>query len=554
MEAVPFSKKDLSEGEALLKSGKVGQVLFSEGTYQVEASDLKGKEHYWPFLQVDDEGNVLDFFCSCADAEKKKTCCHLAAAYEKIFNGFALPLHVRFRHSLWNHLCLLASRRHGYEASALKGKEQGYEAKSATGKLLFVVKGLNPKGKKRLQEILLNRVIETEETSLKFSNLPPEEIALWKEGKPSHPLQYELSFWSDLSKWMMGMQEEGEKYEIKFEGEEGILPHWVHIRFPSLSVSFYVSEVNWPQLIPALSGVDSPLPVHEFQEYKIKAIRYDVKNRLFLIEKTALSHNAPKPREGEELHGIEVGQWMFVPKKGFFPKQIDSIFKLDQIPEEKIASLLHKHPLILQKYLVGTKIHLSEIKAQYHVHLDESENLHIACYVFEKGDLQKPGSTYFGPWVYLEEKGFYCLENLLFEGVEKVVPREQMNDFINRHRVWLGGFEGFQTHVYAIESQMHFRVTKEGTLRFDASIEMMDISEEIVDFGEWVYLKGKGFFAKRVGRGGSLIRPGTTVPRHEIPAFIHTHRDDLEGLKGFFSEKCPLEKVGWRSLSMQISE
>jgi len=42
--------------------------------------------------------------------------------------------------------------------------------------------------------------------------------------------------------------------------------------------------------------------------------------------------------------------------------------------------------------------------------LDENENLHIVCYVFEKGDLQKPDSAYFGPWVYLEGKGFYSLE------------------------------------------------------------------------------------------------------------------------------------------------
>lgn len=542
MEAAPFSKKDLAEGDALLKSGKVGQVLFSEGTYQVETSDLKKKEQYWPFLQLDDEGNPLDFFCSCAEAEKKKTCSHLAAAYQKIFNGSPVPLHVRFRHSLWNHLCLLASRRHGYESDMLKAKDGGYEAKSATGKLLFVVKGLTPKGKKRLQEILFHRVIETEETSLKFSNLPPEEISLWKEGRPSHPLQYELSFWSDLAKWMMAMQEEEEKCAIRFDSQENALPQWIDIRFPSLSIRFYIAEANWPQLVPSLSSVESPLPVHEFQDYKIKAIRYDVEKRILQIEKTLLSKNSQESLHPEELQGIDVGQWMFVPERGFFPRRIDPIFKQDEIPQEKIGSVLHKYPLILQKYLVGTKIHLSEIKAQYAVHFDAEENLHIACYVFEKGDLQKPGSAYFGPWVYLEGKGFYALDNLLFEGVEKIIPRAQMNDFINRHRVWLGGFEGFQTHVFTIESQLYYQMTN--ALRFDASIEMMDSSEEITDFGEWLYLKGKGFFAKRVGRGNSLIRPGTVIPKQEIPSFIHEHRDELEGLKGFFSEKCPLEKSG----------
>ena len=94
--------------------------------------------------------------------------------------------------------------------------------------------------------------------------------------------------------------------------------------------------------------------------------------------------------------------------------------------------------------------------------------------------------------MFVQEKGFYLLENLLLEGVEKVISRNQMNDFINRHRVWLGGFDGFQTHVYTIESQLNFFVSKEGSLLFEASIELMDAGEEIIDFGEWVYLREKG--------------------------------------------------------------
>ncbi len=544
MEASPLSKQDLANGSALLKAGKVGQVLFSEGTYQVEASDLKKKASYWPFLQLDDGGQILDCFCSCPEAEKTKSCIHLAAAYQKILNGHLSPLHVRFNDSLWNHLCLLASRRHGYGASLLKKKNQVYEARSVTGKLLLSIKGLNPKGKKRLQEILFKRAIETEETSLKFSNLPPEEIALWKSGKPSEHLQYELSFWSDLAKWMMAMQEEKEKYSIEFEAEKRSLPEWVHIHFPSLSFSFYIAEVNWPQIIPALSSVKSPLVVHEFQEYKIKAIHYDVKKRLFRIEKTQLLKGAQKSENQDETGGTEVGEWLFVPKRGFFPKQIDPIFKLDEIPEGKIGSVLHKYPHVLQKYLVGEKIHLSGVKAQYHVQFDKKENLSITCYAFERGDLQKTDSVYFGPWVYIQEKGFYLLEDLLFEGVQKVIQKAEMNDFINRHRVWLGEFEGFQTHVYTIESNLSFSVSKEGFLRFEALVEMMDSSEEIIDFGDWIYLKGKGFFAKRIGRSGSLIRPSTVVYKSEIPSFIRTHREELESLKGFFSSRCPLEKSG----------
>ena len=57
MLASSFSKKDLAMGASLIKANKIGQVLFSEGTYQVEVMDPKTKKRMWPFLQLDDVGS-----------------------------------------------------------------------------------------------------------------------------------------------------------------------------------------------------------------------------------------------------------------------------------------------------------------------------------------------------------------------------------------------------------------------------------------------------------------------------------------------------------------
>ena len=51
---------------------EVGEILFSEGTYEVEVKDKK--ESFWPFLQIDDDGKILDAFCSCGGEER---CYHL---------------------------------------------------------------------------------------------------------------------------------------------------------------------------------------------------------------------------------------------------------------------------------------------------------------------------------------------------------------------------------------------------------------------------------------------------------------------------------------------
>ena len=119
---------------------------------------------------------------------------------------------------------------------------------------------------------------------------------------------------------MMAMQEEKEKYSIRFEENDNQLPYWIHITFPSLAISFYIAEVNWPQLIEAIGDIESSLVVHEFQDYKIEAIRYDAKQRQFFIERSTLKSSL-EIKEEDTQSGIEVGEWFFIPKKGFFPKK-----------------------------------------------------------------------------------------------------------------------------------------------------------------------------------------------------------------------------------------
>lgn len=540
-----FSKFQLDQAKALLKNGKVKPPLFSEGTYQFEVIEPQRKVSHWPFLHIDDEGHLLDCFCDCSQAEKNKTCVHLAAAYQKIFYHHSLPLHVRFRNAFWNQLCLMASRRHGYDPSVIKqkkGKGEIYEGFSSTHKRLFFLEGLNNKGKEKIKELLFARLIETEETSLKFSHLPAEELAKWKAGRPSFALQYELSFWADLAKWLMTMQEEGNQYTIAFQKEGELLPDWVDIHFSCVSIGFYISSVNWPKLIPTLSSVHSPLKVYDFHESFIESIQYDIQQRCLIVHKTTSLKEAPefnkKPKEGSV-----VGDWIYLPNKGFFPKKMDPIFKQETISQEHIGTVLQKHPQILQRFLKEIPIFITPVSAHYQIYLDHEANLHITCYAFEPGDLQKRHSAYFGPWVYIQDKGFYPLENQLFSCVEKRVSYKEMNDFINRHRVFLGGFEGFQTHVSTVESQLIFTLSKEGVLCFENSLEMIENEEGVIDFGEWIYLKGRGFFGKRMGGTTACIPPGTVVPKEEISSFIRKHKEELEALPGFFASRCPLEKI-----------
>ena len=195
-----FVREYLKPAQTLLKNETVGEPVFSRGTYQIEVQE-KGKKKAFPFIQMRDDGEVTDSFCTCKLSESGHGCPHLAAAYIRIFNGKEEPLHVRYRNSLWNRVFQMASKRHGYDTDCLVQDEKGrFHCESQTKKRLFTIEASTVKAKTKLQDIVGSRVVETEETSLKFSNLTAEEIAQYRAGQASHPLKFELSFWSDLAK------------------------------------------------------------------------------------------------------------------------------------------------------------------------------------------------------------------------------------------------------------------------------------------------------------------------------------------------------------------
>jgi superfamily II DNA or RNA helicase len=547
MVKMPFSEIYVEKGRALVNNGNVKHVIFSEGTYQVEVLDSDLKQSFWPFLQLDDSGEVTDCFCVCKEAEKIGSCPHLAAALLEIYQGYLTPLHVRFRFSLWNLLMQIAAKRHGYETKCLKKikGEPGYYAQSLTKKRLFTIKVLNKKAEKQLDEIINHRVLETEETSLKFSNLSSEEISLWKEGKPTHHLQYELSFWSDLAKWMMTLQENGQKYQIKVRPAKGVLPKEIDIIFKDISASFYIAEVNWEEIIPALARVDFPVPIYEHQDLVFDSILYDEEEKIFRIHSHHLEGVEQNFfKEEEDAERVPLGEWMFHPEVGFYPKEVDPLLRYETIPTELVGKMLMKYPRLLEKYLTNTKLYLGICPVSYNLFFDKQDRFHICAYLFEKGDLQKSCSTQFGSWVFLQNQGFYQLGSLLFSEIEKIIPKHSLGEFVSKNKMWLNQYEGFQTHLTNIECYLTFGVDTWDRLFFKSTAGSFEEVTGVLDLQEWVYIEGRGFYAKTSSKIQQVLTPGLVILKEDVSSFIKSHEEDLELIKGFFSLKQPVEKSG----------
>jgi superfamily II DNA or RNA helicase len=538
-----FSDETLKEGQALFSSGKVGDVIFSGGTYQVEIK--MDQETFWPFLQISDEGLLKDHFCSCAVAEDGSLCAHQAAAWFKIFNGKRAPCHMRFKESLWCNLGQIMARRYDNDRTSLKGSmEAGYQVLSSTGKKLFSITARSPQGKKMIREIITQKKTETEETSLKFSNLSQKELLLWKEGRPSPELSFELSFWSDFAKWCFAQQDNHRHYEIDFENGQQELPSAIQIQFEDAFVFFYISEASWPLIIPTLSTVTSPLVVHEVSHKQIRRIFYDQLRKVFHLDIALHEESEAAP------HRKQVGEWLYIPGQGFYPAQIDPLLKQKLIPTSQVEGFLKRHHFLLKSHLQGTAIHDEKRSAKYHLVLDEAHRLRLTCYLFEKGDLQKIHAAKFGPWVFLPDKGFFILDDILFDTIETVIPQEEVSSFVSRHRHWLSAREGFETHVTSIETRLGYELGAEG-LEFTAQLDLAENPEDMIDFQEWIYIRGRGFYAKNRSRSGSLLKAGLKIALHEVSAFIRSHHDELESVSHFFASSSPLASSG---VKLELSE
>jgi superfamily II DNA or RNA helicase len=536
------------DAEATLQRGFVKEIEFSGSTYQILVEDLQTQNPCWVFLQLEGKGQIKDGFCSCEETEESlfTPCVHLAAAYLSLFNTtHSLPLHQRFARSLWNQLCQIYANHVGDDPNRLTCLELGYYVyPSHREKILFFIEGKNDEAKKMIEDLLKERPQQTEETSLKFSNLPHEEILLWREGKPSAQLRYELSFWSDLAKWLFRQQERGDSYQISFKYSKSQIPNWITADFAHVTIGFHLSEDDLLQIIPALSTVNSPLVVQNKGSQGISRITYDKKRGILHIEgekvKSILPHIPPSK------NGIAIKEWIFVPDEGFYAEEPHILLQHPDLEGNALAQALTEHGRLIATFLTDYPIHLEPIPVSYKLFFDKQWNLHIVTNVFEPGDLQHGDSRLIGDWVFLDEEGFYPLQGKRFEEVETIIPIYQVADFVTQNRAWLNTQPGFHLYIKGIEYQTSYSVSPTNRLTFSKTLVNIKEEGHLQDFGAWVYLEGYGFYSKSTSVLSSLLKPGLSLSAEQIPLFIKMNRQELALVPGFFSDICPITQVGLR--------
>ncbi|MBA3816268.1 MAG: DEAD/DEAH box helicase, partial [Parachlamydiaceae bacterium] len=535
-------RKFQSRASKYLSAGYVHDIEFAGGTYQVLVFDPETDKKEWAFLQLDGKGKLKDSFCSCCESEAGHDCVHMAVALLYIIGGQDALLHIRFEGSLWNHLFLHCSENIGTNSDDLKKQGNArYIFRQPGGKIIFSVAALSPDAKTSLEKILFHRRRETEETSLKFSNLSPEEIALWRNGKPTPKLSYDLSFWNDLAKLVMSWQEEGQPYKITFGYAENKLPNYLKAEFSELELEFYLSEELLPQLIPTLATVNSPLVVHNTPCDEIEKIVYDQNKRCLEVIPKARIETLPEQAKG---NGINLSDWTFVPGDGFYSRNRHFLLIEPELTNSVLEKALNEYAITIKSLIEGCIIHDTPVSLSYAMTFDSLWNLHICGYLFNSNDLSAGESYSLGGWAYLDNDGFYRLEEHYFEDLETIIPAGEVSDFITFHATWLNNQIGFTTHISHIEAEISYEVNLNHQLIFSRRLIEEQEGSGTKDFGRWVYVEGQGFFAKKSLQSNLPILAGRPISPDQIPAFIRENHTDLSLIKRFFIDKCPVVKAG----------
>jgi len=540
MQLTKSLEKYRKEAIALIKKGLVRDIEFSGGTYQVLVFDNKNDEEgNWAFLQLDSMGKLTDSFCACEKSELESGCPHIAASYLRIFNERKRPIHARFRDSLWNGLCTIFIEKIGDDSQFFNCVNQKYSYTDKNGKLLFSIEAKNNKIFEQVESLLQHREEETEETSLKFSNLTEGELNLWRQGKPTPQLRYELSFWNDIAKKMMVLQDSRQPYNISFEYSKERIPINIKISFPELELFFDIDRDDLIQIIPFFKQVNSPLAVHTTQREAIQQISYD-KDKGVLNVELKEDYRSEKEDFEEKDEKYIFGGWNYIPGEGFYASDQYHILARPNIKGKRLSNVLDSHSPIIKKLLVGDKISLEPITVKYQPYFDENWDLHIVEYLFVPGDLTRAHSRVFGNWVYHDNQGFFPVEGRMFDAVETVILSEDVHSFVSQYRMWLNTIEGFDTHLTTIEVKVSYTIDADDQLVFQRNLSFDDVNTRSKDFGTWVFIDGQGFYSKVTSNINLSINPDIPIRKEDVSRFIKKNREELSLISNFFGQGSPL--------------
>lgn len=234
----------------------------------------------------------------------------------------------------------------------------------------------------------------------------------------------------------------------------------------------------------------------------------------------------------EKTSRILEGGWLYIHSKGFSrykPPRFElpeEIIQRAQVPHfiTKWRSFLNTYP--------GFTTHQTTLEAKASFRIDNRRYLTFDSHLHHKGPALE-----FGPWVYIEQEGFY-LKSSPHIGLnlkpEMIIPPEAVASFIKVNQSELEGINGFFSKNCPIESSgIHMTLSKEGEIVMNLIHKPLPEYQETpyLIFDDYAFIPGEGFH--------KIPLDPRILQRYEFPWTIPTVEQDiffsyeLEGLSSF---------------------
>ncbi len=518
----PFRKN----AELLIEKKAIRDLFFSSSTYYIEV--VEGDTSYWVFLQLGSDNEVKDILCSCEESSENGACSHMAGACLFVFSFGMKPLHMRFERSFWNLLFTEYFKACELDLPQVVQSQGLVEVRTQKNVKLFSLKP-NRKTLQKVKDLVVSRREETEENSIKFSNLSESELGKWHKGAPSFSLRYELSLFSDVAKFLFYLEEMNKLDSLEYVLEKKV-PKAALFSFEDLHVTCEILPQNIDEFVLQVI----PLQNKVFgvgQEKRQATFRYDSKKKT-LIEIGQI--------EGNKISG-GTSFWEFSKEKGF---QIEGLRKDTSFHSPKLITQFFDEEFQfgkdrIEKYRVDESIH----RLQYKAFLNSDNDLQIETFLFEPEDLDLPHSWFYANWAFCEPFGFFRIEQAKFPHAKYIVKKEEMTSFFFQHRAWLSQIPGFQVHIAKYEEELLYEVLYDGSLVFHSKLQEKKHDKNVIDLGDWIFVDKEGFYMKKVPSKDLIIPQDAPIIFLKVPEFIRSHVEILHTVPSFFSKECPIQKV-----------
>ncbi len=526
--------------QELLNRNLIKEIEFSSSTYRLlfEEAPKEDSKNVWSFLRFNEALEIVDAFCEC---DCDDACVHLAASYLFIFQKPPFALHEHYNQSVWQRLGFLYFEEFGDQTYQLKKRGEGcFEKRSSSGKLFFMLEAKTEECAAFVNMLIEERKEETEKNSIKFSGLSAVELQAWKLHIPSHSLQFELSFWGDLSKWLF-LCDWKKELSLQLEARSEALPHFLWITAPFFRAGFYISPNHLPSLLYPLARSSYSLPIHLPPSEPIESIVYLPDSaQVHLLGKKAEPLTLPQPLHPEKAIAIE--DWLYVAGEGFFPTKMRELTAGVYLESEEIEHFFNQN-LALAMRLMKEEVHPERFKLVETIEFDSNWNLLLSAHLFSLGDLMQPNARLFGEWAYLPGHGFYRLESHQFQKPSMLIPSENVSAFVTKNRSWLNTQAGFMTYLRNLESNLVYFIDEEHHLHFERRL-LSDQNAVSRDFGSWIYVKGEGFYQKKEAQVHLPIQAGKTILAQRVSAFIDEYEEELSFVPKFYTSISAVKKTG----------